>query len=515
MTNPITFFILIGLYPVIFLVSKNWFVYETKQLVFLLVIPVITGMVGLIGVYASTFLKRLISQGIRRFLISLAGFCLLYLVFGATIAASRVAFFGFIAVAVASCFLARKSGFYLINLLFVVMTLLASAELVYSVGTKSVKTDYLVPTLNEEADDKIKFVTKPNIYLIHLESYHSPEAMKRIYNFDNQNFVDELKNREFFVSQNNFSNYINTLNSVGAIFLQQHHYYSRASGVEDSVGMRDMIGGKLYNPTLSILKNNGYMISYIHPSTYSFIGNSYLDYYYPTSKIYDSLLIFQNVRITKLHDILFGATDPNKRKLEYSDEDDFYRVLHAEIETERENTKPTFYFIKEPLKVNHTPSRGKYTWEQSEDGWVDTYVQSVKDSNPKILDTVDRIIESDPTAVIILYGDHGAWRYKNIWVDGSGRIDETIYERRQLSMDELALDLFGIITAVRYPNGDPSILDNETFVNMFRILFAELSGSEAPTAKQEDASFIKYLGNVYKIVENGKALERAEIVEVP
>ena len=48
MTNPITFFILIGLYPVIFLVSKNWFVYETKQLVFLLVIPVITGMVGLI-----------------------------------------------------------------------------------------------------------------------------------------------------------------------------------------------------------------------------------------------------------------------------------------------------------------------------------------------------------------------------------------------------------------------------------------------------------------------------------
>jgi len=471
-SSPIIFFILIGLYPVIFLTSKNWFIYETRQLLFLLVVPAITGGLGIIITF---FTKRWLQIFIKKGLV------------------------------------------YFINLALLIMTFFASVELIYSVSTKSIKNEYFLSTLNKESDAKIKFKSTPNIYLIHLESYHSPEAMRRLYNFDNQEFVNELENKDFFVSQNNFSNYQPTLYSVGGMFLQQHHYYRHAAGLLDAVGLRDVIGGKIYNPTLAILKNNGYRIAYIQPTTYNFTGNSNLDYYSPASKIYDSLLIFQNPTIDKLYAFLAKLQNPDRRPdLAYSDQDNFYQVLNTAIDAALESLRPTFYFIEESLEVVHTPVGDKYSWEQSDAGWVDTYIEKVKHSNPKILETVDRIIKNDPEAIIILYGDHGALKYRRIWTDTGGKqIDEIIYERKKISLEDLALDLFGVFTAVRYPNGNPSFLDGKTYVNLFRILFSNLSGNKPPMPNQEDDSFLNdtVSGKVYKIVDDGRALEKAELIK--
>jgi len=504
-SSAILFFILIGLYPVIFFTSKNWFIYQPKQLLFLLIFPVITGGLGTI----IAFLAK------QRLLISFVGLCLFYLFFSNVITASKVTLIGFIAAGAITLFLTKRTGFRFINLVLLIMSLFASAELIYSVSTQSIKNDYFLPSLNKQLDDRVKFKATPNIYFIHLESYHSPRAMKRLYNFDNQEFINELESKDFFVSQNNFSNYNSTLYSIGGMFLQQQHYFSRAAGLLDAVGLRDMIGGKIYNPTLSILKNNGYRIEYIQPSNYNFTDNNYLDYYCPASRIYDSLLIFQNPIINQLYARLANLQNPNRRSdLTYSDQNEFYQILHAVIDSTPEFSQPTFYFIKESLEVVHTPIYDKHSWRPSDANWVDIYIEKVKNSNPKIMETVNRIIKKDPEAIMILYGDHGALKYRRVWTDiGDKRIDEIIYEREKISMDELALDNFGVFTALRYPNGDPSILDGTAYVNLFRVLFSNLSGDESPLPNQENDSFLKDSGKTYKIVDDGRVLEKAELIK--
>lgn len=503
--SPITFFALIGLYPIIFLISKNWFIYETEQLLFLLVIPIITCVLGIV----ITFLIK------KSVLIFLVGLCLFYLSLEKTITASNINPLVLIIAVTTALYMIKKKGFYFINLVLLIMTLLALADIIYSINTKSIKSVYFLSTLNKESDDRIKLKTTPNIYLIHLESYHSPTAMKRLYNFENQEFIKELQSKDFFVSKNNFSNYYITSQSLTGMFLEQHHYYHHAAGLLDSIGARDVIGGKIYNPTLSILKNNGYKIAYFQITTYNFTPNSYLDFYYPPSKIYDSLLIFQSQKFNQLHTQLSNLQYPNKRTdLAHAGYNEYYQILHTAIDSAQESPRPTFFFIQEPLEMGHSPLSNEYDWRQSDGEWVGKYVQEVKNSNPKILNTVDRIIEKDPNAIIILYGDHGAVKYRDIWTNrGDKSIEEIIYERKKISMEDLGLDLFGVFTAIRFPNGDPSFFDGKTYVNLFRMLFSKLSGDNPPIPNQEDASFLNASGKIYKIMVNGKALEKAEFIK--
>jgi len=240
-SSPIPFYFLIGLYPVIFLISNNWFVYETRQLFFLLIVPCFTGLIALIIVsfvwlIKKFILKRLpvalhhllvryISQtGIWKIILSLIGFLLFYILLEETIERSKIVIIGSVAFVIIACFIVRKFGFYPANVVLLVMTLLATGELVYSLSTKSIGNKTLIESVDKELGAKIKFKKTPNIYLIHLEAYQSPVAMKRLYNLDNRSFVKELDHMGFFVSQNNFSNYVSTLQSVGSIFLQGHHY---------------------------------------------------------------------------------------------------------------------------------------------------------------------------------------------------------------------------------------------------------------------------------------------------
>lgn len=395
------------------------------------------------------------------------------------------------------------------------MSITALTELLYSVNNKSIKSNYFVSTLNPKLDNQIKLKITPNIYLVHLESYHSPTAMKQLYNFDNQDFISNLKSKDFFVSQNNFSNYNSTLQSLAGMFLEQHHYYHHSTELLDSIGARDVIGGKIYNPTLSILKNNGYRIAYIQSNSYNFTPGSHLDYYYPPIKIYDSLLIFQSPKINQLHASLSNLQYPNKRvDLSHADKNEYYPILYHAIDLAKQSQHPTFFFIQEPLEIEHSPLSNEYNWIKNEEGWVNTYVEKVKNSNPQILNTVDRIIKNDPEAIIILYGDHGAWKYRDIWNDrGNKSIEEIIYERKKISMDDLALDLFGVFTAIRFPNGDPSFFDGKTYVNLFRMLFSNLSEDNQLLPNQEDASYLNTSGKIYKIVVNGKALEKSELIK--
>jgi len=526
MDSPVTFSILAGLYPVVFLTSRNWFVYESKQLVFLLVVPCITGLVGIIAAVAVRLITKALwngrsrewRSGIGRMVLCAMGFLLLYGLLEASISDSKKVILGLVVCAGMVCLVTKRAGFYPVNTVLLLMTLMAFGGLFHSVSTRSINNDYLIPGLNREIDDTVRFTSNPSIYLIHLESYHSPVAMRRLYDFENKEFTGELSAAGFFVSQDNFANYPATLTSIGAMFMQQHHYYSISLGLADAVGARDMVGGRLYNPTLAILKNNGYKIVYLHTDTYNFMGSDSLDWYYPPNVIHDSLLIFQSDRINKLRAKIFRIRKPEARMTASSGACAFREILYNSLKNQRADAQPGFYYIKY-AGPKHTPPDGTYSWKDSDGGWTREYIQYVQEANPLILELVHDIVTNDPAAIVILYGDHGAWKYRNIWAGGSKEddVNSLIFERRTISGEDLALDLFGTFMAVRFPNGNSRLLDGESLVNIFRILFSELSGSSALlNDKPSNNSYLEQSrGKLLMLVKDGRALKKIERAVVP
>lgn len=524
--SPVTFFVLAGLYPVAFLVSRNWFVYESRQLLFLLVVPCITGLFGIIAAAAGGLIKRAILNvrtrewylGISRMVFCMIGFILLYTLLEASIPDSKKVLLGLVVCAGVVCLMTKKTGFCLVNTVLLTMTLMAFGGLIHSVSTCSINNDYLIPGLNREVDDTVRFTKTPSIYLIHLESYHSPAAMKRLYDFENTEFTGALSAAGFFVSENNFANYPATLTSIGAMFLQQHHYYSISLGLADAVGARDMVGGRLYNPTLEILKNNGYKIVYLHTDTYNFMGSDVLDSYYPPNGIHDSLLIFQSDRINKLRAMIFGVRKPEARMTASSGAEAFREILYNSLREERAGSKPCFYYVKY-AGPKHTPPNGSYSWKNSGDGWTEEYIHYVKDANPLILELVHDIVTNDPSAIVIFYGDHGAWKYRNIWASGSKEedVNQLIADRGSIDGEDLALDLFGTFMALRFPNGNSRLLDGETLVNVFRKMFSELSGNGVLLRdKPSNNSYLEQSRNkLLMLVEDGKALKKIENAVLP
>lgn len=542
--SPLTFLFIAGLYPVIFLVSKNWFIYETKQLLFLLVVPVITLAIGLLLLLVfwlkekylqNPFPKFLIPRfftklcgivlkyerliGLKNIVLSATGFYVLYFLLDASFGKTDLIRYGFIALALLATALIRKKGFYFVNIALLLMTIMAFAELTYSLSTKSISGNVMGKNIDKAHDSSIKFITKPNIYLVHLESYHSPTAMKYLYNFDNNEFVTNLTNLGFFVSQNNFSNYDGTLSSTASIFLQQHDYYKLANGLNDAVGVRDMVGGRLYNPVLAVLKNNGYKLEFIHYDSYNFFGSDYLDYQYPPNNIHDAFLVFQNTQINMWRAKIFRMRKPQRRvaELRSEDKDNFKQILWNVLDTKRQENTPYFYYIKFS-GAEHTPSDNTYNWTNSEGKWLAKYRKIVTDNNPEMLEMVNKIIKNDPTAIIIMYGDHGATRYRSILLGEKKPVDanQLIYDRRKITGYDLALDMFGVFVAVRYPGGDNKMLDGETHVNLFRIIFSALTGDMTLLEdKVANESYMKYQGKLLLLVKDGKIFEKIPLIDIP
>lgn len=513
MASPLLFFVLTGAYPVAFLVSNNWFVYDTKQLLFLLIIPAITLFLGSLIIFVSTklrFFKK--NDAIRNIILGLIGFLILFLFLKFTITKSAQTITMFLLLASVAFVAIKIRGFRFINFMLLAITMISIGELTYSAVAKSNEKTALLASLNKSSDQEIKFENTPNIYLLHLESYHSVYAMKELYHFDNDEFSIALKNYGFFVNENNFANYLNTLSSVSSTFLQQHHYYKLATGNADAAGLRGIVGGRAYNPTLSILKNNGYQIKFIHDTAYSFASSDQLDYFYPATRTDQALSIFQSKTIDTIHNFLLEGFSKHN---DDSKDESYYKALWRQIDHKPQ--KPTFTYIKEPLAISHTPPDGSYSWTDRDRGWDEQYIASVKASNDKILESIERIIKNDPEAIIMLSGDHGAWKYRDIWRDTEGKdVNKLIFERAELGAKDLALDLFGVFSAIRYPDHSCEILDGETNINIFRKLFAELSPNENLTQnKPANNAYIDLGSKLYLLVKDGKPLDQIEIVDKP
>jgi hypothetical protein len=521
LNNPLLLTALSGLYPALFFSSNNWFLYKKIQIATLLLFTPLFAVSTAVICYAILYTMQkvlfvIIPKGridigektFRDYFFTLFSCAVIFFLLqktNTTLMPNVIIYISILAgITVGALFAVYKFGLKPLNIFLLLLVSLSAIQWLYSYYTsKSAIHESLNYSKNKSIYDSIRFNQKPNIYLIVLESYHNNEAMKTLYNFNNQETEEALLRKDFVIYQNTYSNYWNTLGSILAMFTMHHHYYNYSEARHEVIGARNVIGGQTYNPVLTVLGNNGYKKQYILISDYMFFAGDPLDYAYPQRTPFKAFEVYQVKLLDDLFCSLFktykGKSGQEKNK-DRIPGNDFYQVLRNRLPIAAESPDPYFTFIKIGL-----PGHFWKTWNLVSSS--KNYLKNVKKADSQFMTIVDLILKKDKGAFIILIGDHGAWRYREVWAGGED-IHKTM-KKRGVQEEVVTQDLFGTFLAVKYPKNCNVPRGVISHVNLFRYVFSSLSeNGDILKTKVADESYAIVGGKRYIAARDGKPLKR-------
>ena len=362
-----------------------------------------------------------------------------------------------------------------------------------AVASAAPRGDDLVSAEEIGVYDRVKLARTPNIYLICLESYHGFGAMAELYGFDNAEFRDFLERNGFVVAPETLSNYSFTMTSLHSFLLMGHHYAAGAFGNHDSLYARGFISGSgvYYNPTLRILKRNGYEIVYLLPSDY---------YYRPGAGLVDHSLLARSWPFAPLKVSLprFIGREPDTLVPDYE------RRVAETLATWPLN-RPTFFFAK--LGAEH--SADGYDYRTDREAFVARYVQAVARDNPTIEALCRQIAARDPEGIVVLFGDHGAQSYKC-----RDRGFAATKRTGEIPADRLVRDCHDVLLAIRWgTDASPAPYPYRSLANVMRFVFDRLgAGPELQRTAAADSSYLLDDVGLLRVAEDGQPLAEWTLV---
>jgi hypothetical protein len=194
-----------------------------------------------------------------------------------------------------------------------------------------------------------------------------------------------------------------------------------------------MMAGLSPNPALQTLRSNGYRVQYIHHNDYFVTARGVLDFNYPEVRADSALAVFG----TPIIDRMIGVSGDEAERGSNSEQ---MKVLLAHIKPPTSETgQPWFTFSHVALPA-HSPTNK--TWKEL-DGYSEIYKRRTIEANEHMSKMIAAIKERDPDAIIVLIGDHGSWRFRNIW--GKGGDPNSIMDAAGTDPTVVTLDVFGIM----------------------------------------------------------------------
>ncbi len=306
----------------------------------------------------------------------------------------------------------------------------------------------------------------PDIYYLIFDGYGREDVLKEIYKYDNSGFINELRERGFFVADSSYSNYCATVQSLSSSlnfdYLQSLGNFNPQAF--DRTPLAIMLGN---NRVFNFLKDFGYKtIAFESGHSPTQIENA--DYYFEPGA---TLSEFQNILInTTPLALLLSQTksqfEIHRSRISY--------ILDKIGNLEKINSpKIVFGHLISP----HPPFVFSATGEPIERKWPFTfadgdhytiqggtteeyrngYKNQLKYISQRILASIDEILQnSDNPPIIIIQGDHGP---------GSGLYWEN------LSQTDLQ-ERFSILNALYLPEfKNKSLLTHDLSpVNSFRLI---------------------------------------------
>jgi hypothetical protein len=345
---------------------------------------------------------------------------------------------------------------------------------------------------------------KPNIYFFIYDAYGSEQVYTNNFGFDNSKHYAELEKRRFRVVHT-LSNYANTWATTLSFFSGSHHYYAVNFRNDDTTSGRDVLNGNAHNPVIETLRQNGYRVQFVHASDYFAIDQGNLDIAYAAKPRLNVLRLYGSERL----DNLIGLRDAVSwaRRL---DQQDNYLLERIPAIT-KTDAGPWFTFFWKPLP-NHSEKRVFFTKQA---GFATKFIEGTQLANERMLLVVDRIIRDDPKAIVVIIGDHGAWRYA-----GAAYMDpdpNKAFKQYGIAPQTATLDLFGVMIAIRSGGlCDDLVYPGLTPVNIMRVVFACLAERrDLLEGKADDISMFHVSNKLWLTGREGKVLPEWQALDAP
>jgi hypothetical protein len=336
---------------------------------------------------------------------------------------------------------------------------------------------------------------KPNIYFFIYDAYGSRQVYADNFGFDNSTQYAELEKRGFRVVHT-LSNYANTWATTLSFFSGSHHYYAMNFRNDDTTSGRDMLNGHAHNPVIETLRQNGYRVQFVHASDYFVSDQGNLDIAYAATPRLNVLRLYGSERL----DALVGLKDATAAARLLVQQDNY--LLERIPEITKADAGPWFTFFWMPLP-NHSEKRVFFTKQPA---FADAFIERTQQANQRMLLVVDRIIRDDPAGIVVIIGDHGAWRFA-----GAAYTDpdpNRALKHYGITPKAGTLDLFGVMIAIRSAGlCDDLIYPGLTPVNVMRVVFACLAERhDLLERKADDISIFHVSNKLWLAGRDGHAL---------
>ena len=297
----------------------------------------------------------------------------------------------------------------------------------------------------------------PDIYYIVLDGYASLNNLQEFYNYDNNEFIEYLEKKGFFIARESKSNYSLTyLSLASSLNMEYINYLSDTVGIdsEDTKIPYAMIED---NRVINFLRSRGY--KYIHFSSgWGATDNNPkadINISGPRFKGFQTLLIQTTMLKPFQYYIISDAREAILNNL-----------LHLSKPYKTEEPNFIFYHMLVPHPPYLFDENGEAVpdaklkmsgnvWKQKEN-----YINQLIFINKEIKKVIDNIIsESQIPPIIILQADHGTRSSYN-------------YTSGEDPPGDMVKEMMGILNALYLPSGgDEFLYDSITPVNSFRLIF--------------------------------------------
>lgn len=468
MSRKIIYPFFFTIFPVLYLYSSNISEIGFSETIHSFVINLAVSIMGLLFIYSITknWFKAGLGATLYVLLFSTYGHILfLFVNFGYFLNDQRPLFIIFIVLLIIGTWLIvrvikKPESITLVgNFISITLVLLSCFNIfIFNLRKPSIRSDK--PIFDIKQSDNIAYL--PDIYYIILDGYGSNDMLSSVYGFDNQDFLDFLKDKGFYIADESKSNYVRTKQSLSSSLNLEYFVEGgklRNLENQDFFSYETLLENSLVRQQLADL---GYQSYYLPNSFFSF---EWEEIPFPTSRLLANNFtkIFLNTTLAiffwqkiPFQDHRNMIVDAFKITAEFSNIEGpnfiFTHVL---------SPHPPFVFDSEGNKISDEMF---FTMLDADDlnmpieEYQAGYIQQLLYINNLTKKMISQILEnSAQPPIIIIQGDHGPASYLDF---------------HDLDNNTCLFERYSILNAYYLPGLDPSILYPEISpVNSFRLIF--------------------------------------------
>ena len=322
----------------------------------------------------------------------------------------------------------------------------------------------------------------PSIYYVILDGYGRDDILHRYYDHDNRYFTDFLREHGFYVAERARSNYARTIHSVVSTLYATHlANFIEEHRLDDSRDIHRLVDILAYSSVFRFLERHGYATHAYSSTNVAYPAGEVVLPQAPFS--YFEREVSERTPFAPLLDTFWEL---NAYRIHHDVIRDTIARLNSSV------TLPGPKFVLAHIVCPHPPfvfdREGNFRDEDGDHRLTDgdvmvgrymteeqyrrLYSDQVHWLNGEVMSWVRRVRETDPTAVIVLQGDHGPGSmFKWNSLEGTNMIER-----------------FSILNALCMPGADSAVFyPSLSNVNTFRLIFNAYFGTEF--ALEPDSSF--------------------------